>query len=126
MYIKWLNKRARQLHDRDLAQGRPYGIAGSRASYKAAIHAAVIATGLWDPYTGDRMKWELIGTWDTSNVPDNVYLDKGYYLMPTVDHVDPWADVLHLQVCTWRTNCCKGGLTPDEFVRVCRRVVERN
>ena len=124
MYIKWLNKRARQLHDRDLAQGRPYGIAGSRASYKAEIHAAVLAAGLFDPYTGEMMKYELMGTWDTSVDQPEGY-SKKFRLLPTVDHVDPWGTELHMEICSLRINRCKGGLTPDEFIDVCGRVVLR-
>jgi hypothetical protein len=123
VYIRWLLKRARQLHDRDLAQGRPYGLAGSGASYKAEIHAAVIATGLSDPYTGETMDYKLIGTWDTSVDQPEGY-SKQFRLLPSVDHVDPWGTELHMEICSLRINRCKGSLTPDEFINVCRRVVE--
>ena len=61
---------------------------------------------------------------------------KSLYLMPTVDHVDPLAlakrfgearsaSVLEFQICSWRINECKSGLTPEEFVGLCRRVAAR-
>jgi hypothetical protein len=39
--------------------------------------------------------------------------------MPTVDHIDPFADTLELEICSWRINECKSGLTPQEFIDVC-------
>jgi hypothetical protein len=124
-YRKWLIKRARELYLRDLAQGRPYTVHGSQAEYKKLIHAAVIAAGLIDPYTGETMNYALIGTWDTSHDQPDDY-NRQFYLLPTVDHVDPYADVMELEICSRRINMCKSGLTPDEFVGVCMRVAERN
>jgi hypothetical protein len=107
-------------------QGRPYALAGSNALYQYVIHSAACAAGLYDPYTGERMKWELIGTWDsTKGKNQSDAYDKEYYLLPTVDHVDPFGDKLEFEICSWRINCCKSGLTPDDFVEVCRRVAER-
>jgi hypothetical protein len=124
VYLKWLDKRAEQLYVRDRDQRRPYGLAGSKESYKRAIHAAVSACGLYDPYTGERMKWELLGTWETDSPGSgSVARYREYYLLPTVDHCDPYSDALVLEICSWRINCCKAGLTPDEFVGVCQRVV---
>jgi hypothetical protein len=94
--------------------------------YKQAIHAAANRAGLLDPYTGETMKYELLGTWDSTkgkNWPDGQI--RKYYLMPTVDHVNPYSNVLNLEICSWRINECKAGLTPDEFVEVCRRVAEK-
>jgi hypothetical protein len=123
VYMEWLAQRAYKLHKRDREQGRPYGLAGSISSYKKAVHAAVIAAGLLDPFTGETMRWELIGTWN-----DNDHTNakkKDFYLMPTVDHVDPYAEVLELEICSWRINESKSNLTPDEFVDVCRKVAAR-
>lgn len=126
MYEKWLDAHAESLYVRDRNQHRPYALTSSKALYKMAIHHAVCASGPCDPYTGDRMKWELMGTWDIikgHGQPESY--KKEYYLLPTIDHVNPWADVLEFEICSWRINCCKGDLTPDEFVEVCRRVGER-
>jgi hypothetical protein len=43
--------------------------------------------------------------------------------MPTVDHVDP---VLEFQICSWRINECKSGLTPQEFTDLCKKVTLRS
>ncbi len=121
VYLKWLDKRAEQLYVRDRDQGRPYGLCGSKGSYKRAIHATVNASGLCDPYTGQTMKWELIGTWEAHcGTLNRAYKD--YYLLPTIDHANPYANDLELEICSWRINCCKGGLTPDEFVSLCSAV----
>jgi hypothetical protein len=125
MFKKWLFKRAYELHARDIRQGRPYAVPGARVLYKKGIYTAAINAGLLDPYTGERMAWEKINTWLSTkgkNWPDD--LIKSFYLMPTVDHVDPASLVLEFQICTWRINECKSGLTPQEFVDVCRRVKE--
>jgi len=125
VYLKWLDKRAEQLYVRDRDQGRPYGVTGSKTIYKKTIHATACAAGLYDPYTGQLMKWELLGTWDTGAAKDSgewITKYKEYYLLPTVDHSDPYANDLELEICSWRINCCKGGLTPQEFVDVCNRV----
>jgi hypothetical protein len=124
-YLKWLDKRAEELYLRDRGQRRPYALKASWSMYKKAIHAAVLAAGLYDPYTGEIMKWELLGTWDSSkDLPDGY--NKAYYLLPTVDHMDPYAKVLKLEICSWRINNCKGGLTPQEFIEVCRKVAKKS
>jgi hypothetical protein len=125
VYRKWLHTRSHELYVRDRNQGRPYALASSSALYKKAIHAAACGSGLNDPYTGELMKWELIGTWrtDSARVKGDIYASKGYYLMPTVDHVDPYADTLGVEICSWRINECKSGLSPEEFVGVCKKVV---
>jgi hypothetical protein len=126
-YIKWLQKRAWQLYIRDLRQGRPYAKRGARAIYKKLIHEAVFRAGLCDPYTGETMNYSLIGTWDSTkgkDWPDG--LIRNYYLMPTVDHIDPFADTLELEICSWRINECKSGLTSQEFIDVCGKVAERS
>jgi hypothetical protein len=126
-FRKWFFDRAYHLHARDVRQGRPYAVPGDRLSYKKGIYTAAINAGLLDPYTGERMAWEKINTWDSTkgkDWPDN--LIKSFYLMPTVDHVDPSASVLEFQICSWRINECKSGLTPQEFIEVCRRVAKKS
>jgi hypothetical protein len=96
----------------------------SRTNYSQAIHNAVIETGLYDPYTGDELRWDLISTWNTSVHADSGKYRKKYALMPTVDHIDPQATTLQLEICSWRANSCKSDLNPEEFVAFCEKVVE--
>jgi hypothetical protein len=124
-FRKWFFKRAYELHLRDLLQGRPYAVRGDRAPYTKGIYAAALNAGLLDPYTGERMAWEKISTWNSTkgkDWPDD--LIETFYLLPTVDHIDPSASVLQFQICSWRINECKSGLTPDEFVGLCRKVCQ--
>jgi hypothetical protein len=47
-----------------------------------------------------------------------------FALLPTVDHV-PGADGEYdFVICAWRTNDAKNDLSHDEFVALCRRVVD--
>jgi hypothetical protein len=126
LYEAWLDKRAEELYVRDRDQKRPYGLAGSKAMYKRAIHAAVILAGLYDPFTGQRMGWELIKTWDTAKKAGDPFAEyEKYFLLPTVDHCDPYGQKLDLEICSWRINACKGDLTPEEFIGLCRKISQR-
>ena len=78
-----------------------------------------------DPYTGDELRWDLIGAWDTGSVHDDSgKYKKQFALMPTVDHIDPEATILELEICSWQSNDCKTDLNPAEFVAFCEKVVE--
>jgi hypothetical protein len=37
---------------------------------------------------------------------------------------NPNADVLELEICSWKINCCKSYLRPDEFIALCNQVAE--
>jgi hypothetical protein len=126
-YSKWLLARARQLHKRDKKMHRVCAMGSSRSLYRKAIHEAVCTSGLLDPYTGDRMAWEKIGTWDATKGSDNHdVFRKEFTLLPTVDHKDPAMKELSFEICSWLINCCKSGRTPEEFVGLCRKVKEYN
>ena len=121
-YSRWLEGRASWLYSRDKKRGKAYALKGTRSLYKSLIHFAVVDTGGFDPFTGDRLAWELIGTWTNTNIEERLpdsYGEK-YALMPTVDHTDP--DVLEFEICSWKVNDAKGDMTPEEFVELCRCV----
>ena len=141
-YSLWLEGRAKMLLRRDQKRGKPYaqeggqaivgqnsnnpqGRNGIRALYKSLIHYAVVDCGPDDPYTGEKLSWELIGTWTNTNIegrrPDSYGAQ--YALMPTVDHTDP--DVLEFEICSWKVNDAKGNMTPKEFIALCRCVVNK-
>ena len=123
-YEKWLNRRAVGLRSKDRERKRPYAFKSSIAIYKALIHLAVVNSGKYDPYTGEKLKWELIGTWvgarrKSSETPPEMF-EGEYALMPTIDHRDP--DALDFEICSWRVNSCKNFLTPEQFIDLCGRV----
>jgi hypothetical protein len=124
-YSKWLLARAKELYKRDRRNGRPCALHSSRSLYRQAIHAAVCAAGLIDPYTGDILAWAKIGTWDTTKGNDNheIFV-KEFTLLPTVDHIDPSMKDLHFEICSWLINCCKSNRTPEDFIGICRKVKE--
>jgi hypothetical protein len=119
-YEKWLEKRANEVRQRDVKRGKPFALNGSVEMYKECIHAAVCACGGCDPYTGERLRWDLIGTWYSGK--EKILFAKKYYLLPTVDHIDPDAGELRLEICSWLINTSKNLLAPADFVEMCRNV----
>ena len=123
VYHKWLDKRADKLFAKDKRLGRPYALRATAAIYQGLIHRAVTQSGQLDPFTGEALRWELIGTWDTTPGADIPDMDERHYaLLPTIDHADP--KELAFEICSWVVNTCKSELTPEEFVALCKRVVE--
>jgi hypothetical protein len=121
VFIKWLNVKSDSLLSRDIKRKKPYALNVTQAVYKQHIYNAVLGSGDADPYTGDALAWELIGTWDPSANHDESYKRK-FALMPTVDHVTP--DELVFEICSWLVNECKTYLDPQEFVELCAKVVD--
>jgi hypothetical protein len=123
VYRRWLAKRALQLFTRDRKQNRLCALAASTSMYKQKIHEAVLAAGLLDPFTGDALAWDKIGTWNDARARDRSgYFKKQFDLLPTVDHVDPAAASLMFEICSWLVNDCKAGLSPAEFFALCQKV----
>jgi hypothetical protein len=120
-YDRWLTIKAATLLERDKKRGKPYALKATKSVYKELIHAAILACGKNDPYTGERLRYDLISKWDTSRAHEPGY-KKLFALMPTVDHVRPDSNKLEFMVCSWRINSAKSDLSPKEFVELCRKV----
>lgn len=120
VYLKWLDNRAGSLFKRDKKRQKPYISAGSKVVYKEKIHKAIMDSGEFDPYTGEPLAWELIGTWDTSHDQPEGY-ERKFALLPTIDHITPAA--LEFEICSWQINKAKSDLDPAEFVALCKSVV---
>jgi hypothetical protein len=43
--------------------------------------------------------------------------------MPTVDHKDPNSVTLEFEIVSWLVNDCKSGLSPEQFVNLCKKMV---
>jgi hypothetical protein len=129
-YSKWLNCKADTLHKLDLKRKKPWAGKCSKAVYKEEIHKAVLFAGTKDPYTGDTLRWDLIGKWD--NKKEALYrleqvrgvFNREFFLLPTVDHSDPYNDVLEFEICSWIVNSSKTLMNPDEFVGFCKKIAE--
>ncbi|MGB7568919.1 MAG: hypothetical protein WBM07_13745 [Chitinivibrionales bacterium] len=124
-YDDWVRVKAWALYKRDKKRGLPAALNVSIGLYKETVNGAVAASGPLDPYTGVALAWDLIGAWDPEKAKTDCGYVKQFYLMPTVDHIDPRADTLAFEICSWEVNCCKSFLNPAEFLDMCGKVMER-
>jgi hypothetical protein len=62
-YSKWLHRKAVAHVRRDRKREKHCTV----ARYEAKIHAAVCESGDRDFYTGERLDWSLINTWDNES-----------------------------------------------------------
>jgi hypothetical protein len=122
VYRRWLERKARAHARRDKKRG--WGEL-TVAQYKAAIHAAVIASGGRDAYTGEPLDWSLLSTYCNEDSKEGRAVYKARFaLLPTVDHFDVGAHGEGFRICGWRTNDAKHDLTYPDFVALCKKVLE--
>lgn len=121
-YKDWLQKRARSHVRRDRERGNK---TASVAEYQGAIHQAVIESKGEDFYTGEPLDWELIGTYDNeaSKRSGRVY-KREYGMLPSVDHVHDGLGPADFKICSWKMNDAKNDLSYDEFLELCKKVIE--
>ena len=121
-YEKWLRGRATAPVRRDRRRGNA---AATVEAYKAAIHRAVIRCAGRDAYTGEQLAWALIGKYSNAQSQAQGRRYKAdLALLPSVDHVGDGLDEADFKICAWRTNDAKNDLSQQDFVDLCRRVVE--
>lgn len=123
-YVKWLRRKvaAHVKRDRKRSASEIIGL-----DYRTRIHAAVCASEGSDHYTGEPLDWSLIGTYcnESSKAGRSTY-KAGIALLPTVDHVLLQDGTYDFVVCAWRTNDAKNDLSHDEFISLCRRVIQHH
>jgi hypothetical protein len=121
-YERWLSRKAAAHVKRD----RLRDFSGTtRALYKETIHAAVLLSNGVDAYTGERLDWRLISTYNNEESKTGRHKYKaGFALLPTVDHVRAEATEASFKICSWRTNDAKHDLSHDEFMDLCQLVLE--
>jgi hypothetical protein len=121
-YVRWLSRKAQAHARRDRKRGN---INAAIESYKREIHRAVLASDGKDQYTGLRLDWSLISQYknDESKQGRRVYKTR-FALLPTVDHVGDGLGEPSFKICSWRVNDAKSDLSHDEFVELCRQVVD--
>ncbi len=123
VYTKWHLRRAISLYQRDKKAKRNCVLYNTISDYRQAICNAVALSSLKDPYTGDTMRWDLIGTWTSTKGSDGSdSFKRNYALLPTVDHVDTKSKVLVFEICSWQINSCRNDLTSEEFVDLCKKI----
>lgn len=122
-YIRWLRRKAAAHVKRDRKRCE-HEITGEE--YRRLIHAAIVEHGTHDFYTGEPLNWQLVCTYsnEDSQAGRSEY-KAGFATLPTVDHVMGKDGRYDFVICGWRTNDCKNDLSYQEFVEVCRLVVER-
>lgn len=121
-YARWLHRKAVAHVVRDRKRGNA---TATNKVYKQAIHRAVMLSKGLDAYTGEQLRWDLISTYDNAQSKEGKRLYKaGFALLPSVDHVDDGLGPADFVICGWRTNDAKNDLLLDEFVELCRRVVQ--
>jgi len=80
-----------------------------------------------DVYTGKKLRWDLISTYDNDQSKAKVReYKKQFGDLPTVDHIDDGLGKPQFNICSWRVNDAKNDLTFDEFLVMCREILAFN
>lgn len=121
IYERWLERKAQAHVKRDRRRGNT---SASGASYREAIHRAVVESGGIDAYTGEKLQWNLISQYDNDESKRNGrHYKKSFALLPTVDHVGDGTGPANFKICSWRINDAKNDLDLAEFISVCQAVL---
>jgi hypothetical protein len=121
-YVRWLRRKA-AAHVKCDRKRCDWPITGER--YRQLIHQAVKRCEGRDYYTGEELHWGLLSKYsnEKSQLGRSAY-KADFALLPTADHVPGTDDKYDFVICSWRTNDAKNDLGHDEFIALCRRVVE--
>jgi hypothetical protein len=121
---RWLTRKANEARRHDIERKSPFAARYSQKDYRRLVYEAVLAGNGIDPFTGDILRFDLSLTYDAIKARGNIAYEKSFDLMPTVDHVDPDAVDMALEICSWRINFCKSYQNPADFIATCRKVVD--
>jgi hypothetical protein len=121
-YDRWLHRRALAQVRRDRKRGNREA---TNEKYKLAIHGAVLRSAGRDGYTGEALDWSLLSQYNNleSKAGQRRYKAR-FALLPTVDHLDEGLGEPKFKLCAWRTNDAKSDLSHEQFIELCRKVVE--
>jgi hypothetical protein len=120
-YKRWLHRKAVAHVKRDRKRQTTCTV----AQYKAAIHAAACASEGKDFYTGEQLAWSLVSKWDNESAKSGrAKYKKSMALLPTLDHTTDEKGQPKFVICSWYVNDVKSDLTPEEFLQLCKRVLE--
>lgn len=123
-YERWIRHKSRAHVRRDRKRGNP---TATNEEYNLAIHRAVIESEGGDFYTGERLDWSLISTYENEqSKSDGRRYKATFALLPTVDHVNDGTGPADFKICSWRTNAAKSDLTLPEFLDLCEKVIRHN
>jgi hypothetical protein len=121
-YGRWLRRKAIAHVRRDKVRRNK---AATSERYRVEIHRAVVESRGMDYYTGERLKWSLIGKYRNA---ESKAIGRDYKrrfgLLPTVDHFGHRDGDANFRICAWRTNDAKSDLTYLEFLVLCHKVLQ--
>ena len=122
VYVRWLGRKANTHVRRGRNRGNPVA---TGAAYRLAIHGAVVRSQGLDEYTGRQLRWDLISQYDNDKSASNRRdYKREFYDLPTVDHVGDGLGEPEFMICSWQVNDAKHDQTFDEFVAMCRAVLD--
>ncbi len=123
-YEKWLQRKSQTHYRRDKRRGNE---TATGAEYKMAIHQAVIKCDGKDAYTQEALDWQLLSKYDNKKSQEQGRkYKKQFSLLPSVDHVGDGTGKADFKICSWRTNDSKSDMSMEEYVKLCKRIVEFN
>lgn len=123
-YERWLRRKAVAHVRRDRKRGN---LSATNEEYNIEIHRAVMESEGRDCYTGDKLDWSLISTYENERSKSGGRRYKATFaLLPTVDHVEDGLGPAAFKICCWRTNGAKNDLTLPEFLELCEKVIRHN
>jgi hypothetical protein len=121
-YQRWLHRKAMAHVKRDRKRGNE-GV--TNEEYKLAIHRAVDESQGKDAYTDELLDWTLLSAYDNDeSKAEKAEYKKRFALLPSVDHVGNQTGPTEFRICGWRTNDAKSDLSYQDFVDLCRRVID--
>lgn len=120
-YARWLKRKAAAHVRRDRKRGH---LQAALSDYRKRIHEAVCRQGQHDFYTGEKLDWSLVSTYngDEAAAGRSTY-KAGFALLPTLDHIERPDGGWDFAICGWRTNDAKSDLNSDDFIALCRTVI---
>lgn len=119
-YRAWLQRKATSHRKRD---NKRWGTSHTVAEYKRAIHKAVINSNGLDDYTGDRLNWKLINSYNNQKSKLNkAKYKKTFNYLPTVDHANPWSKKIDFKICSWILNDVKHDLSIKELKQLVSKI----
>ena len=123
-YERWLHRKAVAHVRRDRNRGNA---TATNEEYKIAIHQAVCESDGKDAYTGEKLDWALLSKYDNEQSKKHGNKKKKRFaLLPSVDHVGDGAGPADFKICGWRTNDAKNDMSLNEFISLCKKVVENH
>lgn len=116
-YTHWLYGKAAAHVRRDKKRGNTIC---TTEMYRQAIHEAVTNGGDCDFYTGEKLRWNLIRTYDNEeSKKGRRNYKRQFSQLPTVDHEDDGLGNPNFVICAWKTNDCKNDLSVEDLRKFC-------